>query len=251
MNTDDLLKRLKGRGIECRIEPLDYFTDLTLERSMVHCTLPGKDKSRVYAGFWLHTGSGLGFLGLWSGHLLQVSSPSEIIDLADAVLSDCIRNKRGTPYNLPKAIVDKHRLETCEVVFIWPESEVERLDEVKKLALSSGFSLRTFVDKLTPLIDACEVQPDGFVSVRLGEASALARFRGKEDEKQTSFPVLIHGEFPGTPEQNRLLQTVSEALGCAIYDPGWNNRIHWDDPYYGSGDAEDVPEEPRNAHPVE
>ncbi|MFH1417090.1 MAG: hypothetical protein ABII12_02225 [Planctomycetota bacterium] len=251
MNTEELSAQLSTHGINWQIEPMASFYALTLENARLHCTLPRKDAKRLHAGFWLHTGSELAFLGLWSGLIFHISRPAEIVDLAIAILGHAETQKQVALRTLPTTILDKYALHLCELIRAWPDSEADQLDDVEKLAFKPEYSLRTFLERLTPHVDACTVGPGGLVLLRLANASALTRFRGKEDEKLTSFPVLIYGGCPGTPEQNRLLQVVSGALGCVLYDPAWNNRIHWDDPYYSTADPLSRPEQPRNAPPVE
>jgi hypothetical protein len=251
MELDVLLSSLKERGIVCQVETLCHFADLTLESRRVHCTVSGQEKGDGYAGFWLHVGSGLGFLGLWTGRVFHLPEPSEMADVAEAFVRYCDRHARGTPYSVPEKIVDKHRLEECDLLFAGSQAAIDRLDEMENLSVSPEFSLLSFVEKLTPHVDVCEVRVDGFVQVRLGNAAALVRFRGETGETQSSFPVLAYGGFPSRPEQYGLLRTVSEAVGCSLYDTAWNNRILWDDPYYAMNDAADRPDAPRNARPVE
>jgi len=214
---------------------------------MVRCALPGPDRRRTYAGFWLHLGSDLGFLGLWSGALFEIARLSDAVDLSQEILEDCIARGGRTPSNLSKRIVDKYALRICDILAMWPRTELERLDEVRRRKFSPWVSLREFVQQAAPYVDVCEVQSGGFVRVARGSTSALTRFRGKEDEKQVALPLVVYGGFPGTAEQNRLIQVLAEAIACDVFDHTWNNRIHWQDPYYSSPDVSTRPDQPLNA----
>ena len=160
---------------------------------------------------------------------------------------------QGTPpRRLPKSLADAYGLRECKVIRVFPKSNVDRLDEAAKARFSPEFSLRRLVDDVGESVDGCIVGPGGLVEVRLASARVRTRFPGEEQEKHASFSLLICGGFPGTAEQNRLLQVLSQSLGCGMYDSAWNNRIHWDDPYYSlSANSGGRPGVPRNASPVE
>lgn len=245
--TEELLAELAARNIACQCEPCHYLCGLTFESRRIHCFLPGTDQSRPRAGFWLHVGLGLGFLGLWSGLLFHVRRLSEMLNLAEDVISYCIMSRSGTPYSIPGTLLAKHSLAPCEIFSAWPICGAERLDEVDKSTLSSEFSLSKCIQQLKPHVDACEVQSNGLVLVTLAGASMLARFSADEVETARSFSVLIHSGCHASSGQSRLLMTVCDTLGCAFYDPEWNNKVYWDDPYYSFAGDISRSDQPRNA----
>jgi hypothetical protein len=252
MIMEELLLDLRARGVSCDLEvPFDYFLDLTLQTGRVRCALRKRDTDKLYAGFWFHTGSDLGFLGLWNGLLYCVRKPDQICNLASDITRDPLLGDGGTPSRLPGSILGKYGLEECEIVRAWPVSTVERLDEIKSQQLAPEFSLRMFLEKIAPHVDKCKATAGGLVEFKLADMEALTRFCARKDEKQVAFSVVIQGLCLRTSAEYRCLRILSTLLPCTFYDDIWNNRIDWNDPYYAYGDQKKRPHRPRNAFPVE
>ena len=248
MTTDELRRDLELRGIEHQLEPFEDLYEWTAENRLVHCLFPRADDGRRHAAFWLQVGRQVGFVGLWSGHLYQVREVSTIGELASALLRDCLANRRGTPWCLPEPLVRQYDVQECTLLHLWPRSVVDTLAEAKVQAGKPRFSAEEFLAKVGRRVDTCAAVGEGIVSIRQGQAQAAVRFRGEAREKQLSLALLCYGSFPWAGDEVHLLRTVNEAIEATAYDPHWNNRIDWDDPYYSARDADSGPDSPGNAH---
>jgi hypothetical protein len=242
----DLLARLRAQSVTCQREPLDSFHGLTLGHDRVHCLLALPGHERPFAGFWLHEGAGLAFVGLWSGRLFRLMEPDRIVEFA----VDFTKEIDKTPREIPPRLLERYPLTRCDLLIAWPRTADERLDDIRRQKLRPYFLLDGFVGAIQPRVDECTADSDGFVTIRKGGAAILTRFPGAGSELVTSFVLLIDGRWPGTAEQNNLLQTIESAVGCAYYDVIWKSRVHWDDPYYGATSDADRPERPRGPAPI-
>ena len=96
-------------------------------------------------------------------------------------------------------------------------------------------------------MDLCLVEPDGLVRFTKGRASAFARLAGGRDHQHASCRVFLYDGLTETDDHAFLLQALQTRLNASVFDTGWGNRIHLDDPYYAVGPRAKRPEMPRNS----
>ena len=244
----DLLQLLQERGVNCNLEsPFRPLRPLTQDGNRVLCVEGSFSPCKATGiSFWLHTGSGLLFLGLWSGVLLKVCDPSRAADLAIDLLSGVFIKKGVMPTSLPKTLVKDYELQQGELLSIWPENEFDNFEELIESTMPLQLMPKRCIDALLAQVDSYDKDGE-FIEIRVGSARAIARFQLNKAEQQELGCLFVYGGFVATNDHFRLLQIVDNSMQCAMYDMSWGNRIHLDDPYYSVHYSGERPSEPKNA----
>ena len=238
-----LLEMLREKQLMCQCQPVDYLGELTLEHKLVHCLIVTPGHDRPFAGFWLHCGSGLALVGVWSGQLYRLLDTDRIVDFA----VDFRKAIDKTPYDVPSELKDRYYLAPTSVLTAWPSTTIERLDEVGRQTRSLQISQDVLTQRIASQVDEVLLDENGFVTVRKGDASVLTRLPIEAAQPIRWLTLLVDGRWPGSIAQNEILQTIEKTLGCLCFDVNWHNRVHWDDPYYSLANGDDRPPRPRNA----
>lgn len=249
MDNTQLLSLLRSHGVHCQLRPdVEYFTQLTEELGQVICMESPTQAGHAASGisFWLHAGAGFAFLGLWTGVTYQLARPTEIAKLATELLGGRYSRSGVTPYRISEKCIDEYGLEECEALEMWPETSLDRLQDVQNAGLKWAISPTRMLHTLRCDVDSCGLLPDGLVDLRLGVARVLVRFGGSTTATRASLGALVYPELCATSDHVTLLGLMARRLGCDLYDPGWGNRIHFDDRYYMAGDNELRPDSPYN-----
>ncbi len=256
LNNTTLMLRLEQRGINCDLETeFEYFFDLTREKGRILCAelVPPIRRGTVFdsgISFWLHAGSGLLFLGIWTGVCFEVGDSAGVVELALEILGSRTAKEGYSPYKLPTRLLEKYRLQYCTLFRLWPGKLGERLEDLDARSVSGSLSSDTFINKLSRKMDICRLRNDGFLVLALGAATALARFSPDSPKPQVDIPLLVRGRISSTRDHGRLLRTLIVELCCTLYETGWGNRVDLDDPYYAFDVSGNRPNEPMNAWPA-
>jgi len=254
MSNEALFASLTANGIRCSMETgFGFFYDLTGENKRVVCfekVVPVSGNQALNAGisFWLHAGSGLLFLGIWTGIFFRVGHPPRVKSLVVDLLSGQHLRKGNAPYGIPSTVMVDYSLHKCDLIRVLPNNPCERLEEATKETALARVTSTHSIDDLCKRVDSCRHKSNGLLELRLGEASAIARLHASDQEvAQNNIPLLICPKVNSSSDCVRLLSELSDILDCALFDTGWGNRIHLDDPYYAGSTFDNRPEEPTNA----
>lgn len=215
--------------------------------------------------FWLHSGSGVTILGLWSGIEYHITDESRTWDIVSGVLDGRLC---GAPESAKVAYdAESHSGDDN----VWPGHETprslrsttgcairpfgflqvfplgfgERLPEATHSHVQTTLTRNEFVRRIVPTVDECNLSNDGFVHIRLRTASALTRFHAGGTMYVNNLPIMMYESVRDTDDEVSLLRSLV-GIGCTVYD-AWKNRVHLDDPYYAFPSSGPRPEEPANA----
>lgn len=252
-NAHMLIEKLRQGGTTCSFgPPVDGYSDLTMASDRIQCVEydpPLKDGCRLSSGisFWIHTGSGLYFIGLWTGVAFLAPSMSTVLGFVSDAFSGLYLKSGSTPYSLPDSLRAKHHLRECELVYLLPENLPDQLDAARTAAIMLPSALDQRIQSLqSESINLC-CHPNGTVLVTIDGTEVLTRLAVGSDQSCKPIPVLVLGGADRLRDNMLAVEKMCRVLTYAAYDPGWNNRIYFDDPYYSASGSLPRPEAPCNA----
>ena len=243
MDTSWLENEILKRGMDCHIEPFTYLSRLTHAHDCVHC-VKAKKRSLV-AGFRVHVGSNMSFISLYSGHTYIVEPAEQILEIAESIYKELLSKKWYVPRRIPENVMASYNISLCDILHAYPQSDADTLKLAEQVQHESIFDINSSLGMLRSHGCRCEARPDNVVKVEYLNSKLLTRFDLSGNQPCGALPLLVYGNWPGNPATNELLQVVSKALSCDLFDCEWKNRIHWDDPYYLE-QGDNIPEAPLN-----
>jgi len=243
---EELKAWLKANGYLFSYHPdFDHFESLTRARGRVLCGtakgLPGGLPMPSGMTFWIHLGSGLALIGLWSGYVYRLGDTARLHDLLAELLNPPPELDEMAPWTLPEPLLERYPLPRVEEVFVLSPNDAEELSAARKKASPPlPFTPEQFVSGLRARADSVSLSAEGLLRASLGSASIHARMNPGPE-----VPVLFDGQVNDTGDHLRLLKLLAGVSRSPLYHGGWGTRIHFDDEFY-SVEPDGRPEQPRN-----
>lgn len=251
----ELMRLIQSRGIHCSLDPrMDYFAPLTGAGGRVICAEVVQASHPVIlpndgVSFWLHTGSGVAFIGTWTGLTYYVHDNEHLAELANHCLVAARLKSGAAPHVLPPECVDRYGLSACcfyELRWLHRKGapEVNPEGEHKEYSLESCFS-----KTLAHFDSWSRVAPESpLIIARAGPAEMLARFYPGMPASVSSLVAIT--DPPGRYAEGhlRVLSTLIRESDLAVLDSDWGTYVHLDDAYYSESDPSLRPSAPRDAH---
>ncbi|RIK84741.1 MAG: hypothetical protein DCC68_00160 [Planctomycetota bacterium] len=263
---EDLQTKLHEQGRFCRFESqFTAFQNLTGEtRRLLIAEVHRSRGGGTGRSFWLHNGSGITILGLWSGLEYHIMDESQAWEIVAGVLDGRLCMPAVTPSvvfdettpgggnvwpanETPRALQSRngYAIRPFGALQLFPRDSGERQPESWGFSTQPPLSRDEFIQRLAPAVDECNLSHNGFVHIKLRTASALTRFHAGGTMCVDDLLVLMYESIRETDDEVSLLRTLI-GTGCTAYD-AWQNRVHLDDPYYALPSDGPRPDEPANA----
>ena len=128
LSNERLTGELAAQGLSAEMEPgFDCFESFTLAKGRILCSehapqVPGMITPDLGISFWLHTGSGFLFLGMWIGKVYELCRATSVMELVSDMFSGEFLQKGMCPYSLPQSLIKKHELKSRELIEVFPHT---------------------------------------------------------------------------------------------------------------------------------
>ena len=234
----------------CVEEPVLELFDLTLTDKRIICmqydrpieTAAGSTSGR---SFWIHTGSGIVVVGLWSGMIYRIGQRRRLPELVCEVMSNEDMFAGRLPTSLPDAVRASYHAVECKGVRLLCSSAPDRLDDAA-VEHTPTIARDAIVECLHERAECRPIGRRGHFAARIGGTLLIGREASPEGNTLPGMPLLIDSEDSDRQNMVLMLRLLVERLGCRAFDDGWGNEIDFDDPYYAESSSDARPLEPVN-----